>query len=288
MRLICPNCGAQYDVADDIFADEGRDVQCSNCSHTWYESGATPEPEVEIVQEAPAPAEPEEQEAETWGAEDYAAKPQSPPKTPAKRQELDSSIANILREEAAREATARSAEGAVKSQNDLGLESASNLPEDTTPEVERDVSPPDPVETALPNVAPAQTSRSGLLPNIDEINSSLRPESERGTGYAELEDVAVRKSNSFRNGFLGTLWFLAILAGLYVFAPKIIETVPAIDAPLRAYVETVDEGRLWLDAQMRSKLDQMNRGGKTSNASIIAPTPTVSDGTPAVEPVTQP
>ncbi|MEN9012433.1 MAG: zinc-ribbon domain-containing protein, partial [Yoonia sp.] len=38
MRLICPNCGAQYEVADDVIPLDGRDVQCSNCGHTWFEN----------------------------------------------------------------------------------------------------------------------------------------------------------------------------------------------------------------------------------------------------------
>ena len=37
MRLICPNCGAQYEIADDVIPAAGRDVQCSNCGHTWFE-----------------------------------------------------------------------------------------------------------------------------------------------------------------------------------------------------------------------------------------------------------
>lgn len=37
MRLICPNCSAQYEVDGSMIPDDGRDVQCSNCGHTWFE-----------------------------------------------------------------------------------------------------------------------------------------------------------------------------------------------------------------------------------------------------------
>ena len=37
MRLICPNCSAQYEIDASLVPDEGRDVQCSNCGHTWFE-----------------------------------------------------------------------------------------------------------------------------------------------------------------------------------------------------------------------------------------------------------
>ena len=37
MRLICPNCEAQYEVPDNAISMEGRDVQCSSCGHTWFQ-----------------------------------------------------------------------------------------------------------------------------------------------------------------------------------------------------------------------------------------------------------
>ena len=37
MRLVCPNCSAQYEIDASMIPDEGRDVQCSNCGHTWFE-----------------------------------------------------------------------------------------------------------------------------------------------------------------------------------------------------------------------------------------------------------
>jgi predicted Zn finger-like uncharacterized protein len=40
MRLTCPNCGAQYEVPDDVIPAEGRDVQCSNCGDTWFQAHA--------------------------------------------------------------------------------------------------------------------------------------------------------------------------------------------------------------------------------------------------------
>ncbi len=38
MRLTCPNCGAQYQVPDEVIPPEGRDVQCSNCGNTWFQA----------------------------------------------------------------------------------------------------------------------------------------------------------------------------------------------------------------------------------------------------------
>lgn len=61
MRLICPNCGAQYEVPDDVIPAEGRDVQCSNCGDTWFQAhpdAAQPEEQtadpIQTTADAPA------------------------------------------------------------------------------------------------------------------------------------------------------------------------------------------------------------------------------------------
>ena len=49
MRLICPNCDAEYEVDDAAIPDTGRDVQCSNCGHAWFQ--LPPEIELALEQE---------------------------------------------------------------------------------------------------------------------------------------------------------------------------------------------------------------------------------------------
>ena len=49
MRLICPNCGAQYQISDDVIPTGGRDVQCSNCGHTWFETPGASETEERLA-----------------------------------------------------------------------------------------------------------------------------------------------------------------------------------------------------------------------------------------------
>ena len=36
MRLLCPKCDAEYEVADSIIPNAGRDVQCSSCDTIWF------------------------------------------------------------------------------------------------------------------------------------------------------------------------------------------------------------------------------------------------------------
>ena len=74
MRLICPNCTAQYEVDASMIPVEGRDVQCSNCGHTWYELPEAPK----AAEDDPVPA----MEPEPWEAPepDPAPEPEPEPK----------------------------------------------------------------------------------------------------------------------------------------------------------------------------------------------------------------
>jgi predicted Zn finger-like uncharacterized protein len=39
MRLICPNCGADYDIPEGMIPADGRHVQCSSCHTRWFVRG---------------------------------------------------------------------------------------------------------------------------------------------------------------------------------------------------------------------------------------------------------
>ncbi|MGH1367968.1 MAG: zinc-ribbon domain-containing protein [Maritimibacter sp.] len=139
MRLVCPNCGAQYEVDDRVVPDAGRDVQCSNCGHAWFQRSAralaeetdTPEephtPDElpseddapsETVQDTPEP--PLQDEDAYEDEEDEGPGPNIDMPRPA----LDDSVRNILEEEAAFEMQARAQDGGnVETQPDLGLDS---------------------------------------------------------------------------------------------------------------------------------------------------------------------
>ena len=285
MRLICPNCGAQYEVADDVIPKDGRDVQCSNCAHTWFESRETSNVEDVLSEEVVAPdstlaaegkavkeakAEVEavkedaaEDDDEVWGAEAYAPKPAPAPavKPQPQRQELDSSIADILREEAAREAAARRAEAEYEMENqpDLGLDSANAAPDQRSAEAQKRMAllkgeSSNAAAVAATVAATVAASRRELLPDIEDINSSLRSEAERGTGYAEVEVVQAKQKRGFRTGFLSVMTLLAVLAAIYLFASQLSAKFPAAEGALKAYVASVDSGRLWLNGKLEDLL----------------------------------
>lgn len=93
MRLVCPNCAAQYNVDDRVIPPGGRDVQCSNCGQTWFQTGAerprvrpagTPAPAAPEPA-APEPPEPPMPDPDTWDAGETpeAAEPAAEPGEPA-------------------------------------------------------------------------------------------------------------------------------------------------------------------------------------------------------------
>lgn len=304
MRLVCPNCEAKYEVPDDAIPDTGRDVQCANCGHAWYQMrpraavaadpGTNPTPEPEPVAEAPAEptseaatseAEPEVAVTEGIRAEEVAAPPVEVDESPAPEVQaatpetaeaepeveaaqpspeadpvadtapeaqpaaaaapyaVDESVLAILREEAEREANARRAEARpLESQTELGIEAAP------------------PVKPAVAEAETRPSARRDLLPDVEEINSTLRP-SEQVADEAQpdgSEGTMPPPRRGFRSGFLSVMTLAILGAAVYIIAPTLSSSVPSLAGPLDAYVAFVDGFRLQLDGLMRSATVAIN------------------------------
>jgi predicted Zn finger-like uncharacterized protein len=360
MRLICPNCGAQYEVPQSVIPETGRDVQCSGCGHTWFQihpdmqpaaqdatqdadtppnlwddadddvaqepapaetrpASATPPPPPQPAPAQPSDLTPQDDDAvqddragDEWEGfpadpgltdtpdpgQDLRPDPEAPlarlPEVaeddyeedpandlPPPRRGLDTSIADLLREEAEREARARAAERgpALETQPELGLESAparQTTPATTLrqrPEPARPEPQPEKPQTAQTlarsaaeadrsNAAAMAESRRGLLPDIEEINSSLRHSSDRRPARAQdhapprtaidPRDVTIENRRGFSLGFTLTLLIAVVLLALYIFAPALAEAVPALTPAVDGYVAAVDQVRLMLDTQVQN------------------------------------
>lgn len=267
MRLICPNCGAQYEVADDVIPEGGRDVQCSNCGHTWFESpGASEAAELAVEPPAPPIPEPEatpEPEPEPEPELEVEPEPEAeqPPDMP--RRELDPSVADILRSEAELEQAARQAEAnTLETQQDLDLSHDPVEPPTVDPDEDRRAREArdrlarlrgEPEIAAAVGATMAQDTdapRRELLPDIEEINSTLRPDAQSGDTATDADDAAPARSG-FRRGFMMMVIIALIALAVYVFAPQISAAVPQAEGVLTAYVEWVNGLRLWLDAQVQ-------------------------------------
>lgn len=248
MRLICPNCDAEYEVDASVIPEAGRDVQCSNCGHAWFQLPPDMTEAAEAEDELFAPLPEDEDEAEAAALPppgDEAAPPRA----------IDESVLSVLREEAERESSARKAETPqpIETQTELGLEQPT--PPDAAARriaAMKGIEPPPP-EPAKP------AARRDLLPEIDEINSTLRATSEPrdGEAGAVAETLGKAGRRGFRTGFLLTILAAVIAAVVYVMAPKLSEQFPAAAPTLSGYVTKVDAGRLWLDQTLRSLSGQI-------------------------------
>ena len=247
MRLVCPNCDAEYEVDAAVIPENGRDVQCSNCGHAWFQLPPEVEAEMaaeEALYEAPpavfAAAHVSEPEAEPVRAAAVEPEPV--------RRSIDESVLAVLREEAEREVEARKVETpVVETQPDLGLEA--------------------PAEQGMvarrlarlkgePEAAAKPQTRREMLPEIEEINSTLRASSEKRAGeaaaVADTMQPAKTKGAGFRNGFSLMLLLAVLLLVAYVMAPELSQQIPALAGPLKAYVAMVDQARLALDGLLRA------------------------------------
>jgi predicted Zn finger-like uncharacterized protein len=263
MRLACSNCGAEYEVDDDVIPGSGRDVQCSDCGHTWFEQPARTDPDPQLVpaQETDPSPEPDPVPGSVQPPE-----PAQDADTPPARRKLDPEVADILREEREREEAARRAEAdRLESQADLGLEARDRPADPRGAEARRrmerlrgqdSAAPQDPAATTATASATGTArpepdqSRRDLLPDIDEINATLRSDDAADTPLPETTEVP-RRAGGGRAGFLLVV-LLAVLAALvYTFAAQIGAAVPELADPMAAYVAQVNDWRLWLDLKLQ-------------------------------------
>lgn len=272
MRLTCPNCGAQYEVPDEVIPTEGRDVQCSNCGDTWFQHHASyQEPEEQPYLAEPQMQEPSSEDLraalqgtstpqhhETPEDTDQGPRPSEPAPV---QQQMDSSVTDILREEAALEAQLRADEtgNTLESQPDLGLDDIPDESERRAQEARNRMarirgtdSEPKPHPEA--EIVNEQTSRRGLLPDIEEISSTLRADGDSSAAHTAVGPVAGKRRKRSKGGFTrGVAVAILIAAALfmvYTRAPQIAQSFPQIDPALNTYVAGVDRARLWLDAKV--------------------------------------
>lgn len=258
MRLICPNCDAQYDIADDAIPEGGRDVQCSSCSHTWFQTekpivaGRTPNSDRATTVALDAPGQLE-------------------------RKPLDSSISDILREEAAHENKARArtessppatqaetAPPAVDADETRKRISLMTKQEGGTPAAMAATSTGTPAAVAAAStgavaaraVAATVAADANLrtVPSIEEINASLRARAEASdtSGLTEAEKQQAVKRGGFRRGFFFVLILLAIVMTPYFLQDQINANLPQLSEYMTTYVATVDQLRLWLNEQVQT------------------------------------
>lgn len=172
-----------------------------------------------------------------------------------KRRPADEAALEILREEAERELSQRRAPPTtpIETQTDMGLEEISgrNTPSRALrarmarEETEKSAKPDRKADARVQSSDDSyEAPRRDLLPDIDEINSSLKPRSR--TTAATPENEAERRKG-FRSGFLLMVALAVVMIFAYAWAPTIAGAVPSLESPLLAYVDWANGVRDWLD-----------------------------------------
>jgi predicted Zn finger-like uncharacterized protein len=104
---------------------------------------------------------------------------------------------------------------------------------------------------APPAEAPqeAPTSRKELLPDVEELDSTLRGEAPTMQAEQDIPDTGTTPATkSFGRAFVWTLLILAILVALYVMRPMIIAALPASGVVLNPYGSFIDSMRLMIES----------------------------------------
>jgi predicted Zn finger-like uncharacterized protein len=221
MRITCPSCEAQYEVPEDAIPDIGRDVQCSNCGHVWFElhpdigetdigsddgdaaaqtetgpadtsRGAVPQPATERPDDDEAGDETDCQPDDGAGGLDLGGDPDGQEAKPRPlRRALDPTVAEILREEGERERAARRAERSqpLETQPDLGLPQAAREKDSQRryPKARTERLPGDSdAKDAPPGNTPGEhTAANGSARDTNWAETGLEPESAREVPVAQ-------------------------------------------------------------------------------------------------------
>ena len=224
MRLICPNCGAQYEIDDTAIPPGGRDVQCSDCRFSWFHTRRAP-----LVLRSDATESEDSSQPQSEGPH-----PQPPRRRP------DAQVLAVLREEAEREQAARKDEAG---------------PGDVRAMVSRDTAAPDrgrPHPIADVSLPTRGTGTAGLSASAKGVQPTAPGPSAVPPHVPDMPPAPPREL-----GWLGMVCAVAafgVATLLYAQPDSVVQAVPSLEGPVTAYVEGIDAGRIWLDATADSIL----------------------------------
>ena len=112
MRLVCPNCKANYEIPPTAVPLGGREVKCDSCGHSWFQTRQKQTKEKKLTQPDIKIANEEIIEVES---------------SESNKKKIDPSVIKILKEEAKREIEARDRERTQKNISSKSKKSAKNV-----------------------------------------------------------------------------------------------------------------------------------------------------------------
>ena len=120
----------------------------------------------------------------------------------------------------------------------LGEEQTETRPLDEV-EVEVETAEPEHPDTSDEDADYAEPRRD-LLPDIDEINSTLKPARRRAA------QTRTKQGNGFLVGFMLMVLLTAAMIFAYAQAPAIARAIPSTESKLISYVDRANGVRGWL------------------------------------------
>ena len=112
MRLVCPNCKANYEIPPNAVPIGGREVKCDSCGHSWFQTRHKKTKEKKLTKPDIKIANEDIIEVESSGSN---------------KKKIDPSVIKILKEEAKREIEARDRERTQKNISSKSKKSAKNV-----------------------------------------------------------------------------------------------------------------------------------------------------------------
>lgn len=168
MRLICPNCSAQYEIDATMIPDEGRDVQCSNCGHTWFELPPA---------EATGITDPDLVETEAYDAPEPERDEESPEETATEEEPSD-----------AAKAIAAATEDVSETSSDDVSDKVSDEAETNRTETEPFKDVEDPFEGASEFI-PSAKSDNDQTPSSDDTDGDIQPTTLKARRPSDAADL---------------------------------------------------------------------------------------------------
>ena len=259
MRLICPKCAARYEVPEKNVPSNGREVQCSACGHTWFQThpglGNIQAPMKALDQETKVAAHDIKPVRDGSGFEE-GCQPSETRGTPLRR--LHPTVAEVLKEEARREVAVREAEK-IENQPKLGVDETVVV---ETPSFDGDkicdeeIIPisadkyGEELEALRARVPQTETnSKSDRVTDIEEINAPMNSSERKNhkttdnPDYGHIRDRKRIKRLGLLTGVLTVVCFFLI----YHFSEDIAQAIPQSVLLLDVYVQFVDRLRVTSD-----------------------------------------
>lgn len=218
---------------------------------------------------------PREQHEPKLSRDEEARFPVSP--SPRPRRKIDQQVIDVLREEAEHEARLRSHENDsdLETQPDLGLESSVSAPV-TDPRADQararmqglgDMAGDDDTNDLAED---PHAARRDLLPDIEEINSTLRSADDRSPEEAPVivQGARRRRRIGFRLGFGFTMLAASFVILAYVYNKEIIAAWPAGEAYVTSFVDMMNSARIWLDDKVTTAMLWLDQKASAAGGNV--------------------